>query len=128
MNQTISYGKYVLKGAIMCILCIILLIIYTGSLDDQIVRNSEYKQDECRIASIEQTRVKFNCVYDTGLVSVVDLPCVKILVNTSRSDLTKFYRNMEEKELINQNALDVRSFLFFLLLGFLSFLFFFSHC
>jgi hypothetical protein len=106
MNETISYGKYVIKGSIICILCVFLLIVYTSSFRDQIGDPAYYK-DVCNITNITQYNVKFNCLSDVGLVTIVELPCVLIMVNTENFTNVRFYRNIQEKQFVLKNNLNV---------------------
>lgn len=105
--STISDSKYILNGAIILTFSIFLLIVFVNHLKLPIERTQEYTLDTCKINSVIFTSVPFDC-WQSGYVSIVEIPCVQIAVNTSKSTDLFFYRNYFEKEFLKTNNLNVR--------------------
>ncbi|CAF1003937.1 unnamed protein product [Brachionus calyciflorus] len=103
--STVSYSKYILTGSLMLIMCIFLMIIYVNSLKSLVDNASNYSKDSCTVNNITQTKTFFDC-WVSGAVTVVEIPCLKILVNTSNASNVFFYRNVNDKMFMQTNNLE----------------------
>ena len=109
-QQPVSYTIYLQTGSIMIILCSIFMIIYVDYFADQIKFFDAYQKDTCVINNVIQFDIPFNCWQDSGFVYIYQIPCVKILVNTSTQSNVIFYRNIIEKNFALNNNQNVSSF------------------
>ena len=122
-HHSVSYLKYIQIGFEMLILCLLLIYIYLSYFQEKILASdsSNYIKASCQLVNLTQTSVPFNCVSrDSGLVTVVSLPCVNAFVQPMallsddgsvishlKSHLTiKLYRNINEQLYSLRNGLD----------------------
>jgi hypothetical protein len=109
MNTTVSYGKYIQIGSLMLVLCILLLVIYTQYFQDVSLYSTHYKKEKCVIANMEISYVSYTCYGIGGFVSVTNnMPCMKVQVNTSTLSKLKFFRNFQEKNILETLNLNVK--------------------
>jgi hypothetical protein len=108
MNTTVSYGKYIQIGSLMLVLCILLLVIYTQYFQDVSLYSNSYSKTTCVIVSMEISYTKYTCFGIGGFVTVTNnMPCVYVQVNTSSLSYVKFYRNFQEKSILESLNLNV---------------------
>jgi len=98
--------KYILWGSIMLVITFLILILYQNNLQVIINNVATNFEDKCKITSIEITTHTFHC-WSSENVALVDLPCVKILLETENWSNVTFYRNIDEKKFVNDNNADV---------------------
>lgn len=99
MFQVISFAKYIIAGLLIIALCSFLMAIYVNYFSNAIDNTNSYTPDKCIITYINLTQVDYDCWSDSATVSVVQIPCILVLVNTTvKTDLI-FYRNIEEKKM-----------------------------
>ena len=104
--SAVSYSRYIIFGFTMLILCILLIILYVKNLREQVENTKKYDKDICEVESIEQVRVLFDC-WDGGSVSIVEIPCLKVFVNTTNYSSIFFYRTIQERKLSSSNNIEV---------------------
>lgn len=117
MAVTVSMGKTITTGIVMCILCAVLLIVYITYFNDPVYYTKNYVPDLCTIMSIQSTSTSYACTADgSSFIGLIEMPCVKIFVNSSKLGNITFYRSIEEKIFIRTQNIDVHlnnySFLF----------------
>lgn len=108
LNQTISNSKYIFVGLMMVILCTFVMVILIYYLQNQVTLTKEYKADTCKLSSIQQTTVSVDCWID-DTVTIVDMPCLIVRVNTSTHSNVLFFRSIGEKITNVQNKLEVET-------------------
>jgi hypothetical protein len=108
VHPTVSYSRSIQIGIAMLSGCVMSIVVYVTYFDDAINYNRNFKKDICIITNVTQIDVQYNCWAD-GYVTVTNMPCLKIYVNTSQLDNIAFYRSVQEKLNSLKNELDVRS-------------------
>jgi hypothetical protein len=96
------------SGVYLSAFCIILLYTYIFKLQEtvQFYDGKIFKQDECRINSIEKKTISYVCSnFNTGYSNIVDLPCIYITVDTTTQNNIRFFRTLKEQ--LNANNYNV---------------------
>lgn len=104
--STISDSKYILNGFIILVMSTFVLIVFVNHLRFPVENTQQYILDTCKIYSISFTTASFDC-WQSGSVSIAQIPCVQIFVNTTKLTGLFFYRNYFEKEFLISNNLNV---------------------
>jgi hypothetical protein len=107
-HRSFSMHQLIWTGICILILSTLSLIMFYEFFNDSVNNTKNYLPDQCIITSIELKNTDYNC-WDlvSGLVTVVNLPCTKILANSIKKLNLTFYRNIEEKLNAINNQADV---------------------
>ncbi len=100
--------KCITWGSIMLLVTLYVLMIYVDDLHVTINNVATNFENKCEITSIQIMSHTFNC-WSSDRASVVDLPCVKILLKTDSLFNITFYRNIHEKKFVDDNNVNVRN-------------------
>lgn len=95
--NTEYFIKYIYVGFLLLIFSIIVLLIFIQKWSWPVQEISLYNsEDFCFFSSVEFKRVQFGC-WAGEYVTLVDMPCVSLHVNTPKHKGIVFYRNVVEK-------------------------------
>jgi len=101
-----SATKYLKTGTVLLISCIFLMTLFVNYFNESVDFTKDYVDDECVIVESSQTTIPFRCQFGV-YVSIVNLPCLTVYVNTTTHSYVKFHRTFREKHLISSNSLNV---------------------
>lgn len=102
MFQTVSHSKYILAGLAMISLCLALTLVFHYYFRISIYSSSLYRSETCIVNSMNITEITFDC-WISNVVTVLQMPCVVIMVNTTSQSNIMFYRNIYEQTFVNSN-------------------------
>lgn len=105
--SVISDSKYIISGVIIVFFTIFLIIIFVNQLKYPVQNTQSYILDKCKINSIIFKTVEFDC-WQYGFVTVIEIPCVQVIVNTKNLNDIFLYRNYLEKDFTKTNNFNVR--------------------
>lgn len=106
--RTFALHELIFAGLCLLIMSTVSMIMFYNYFNDSIVNAKNYLPDSCIISSIEIKTISFKCWDMSGYVTVVDLPCLKMLADSRTNPNLTFYRNIQEKVLARDSKSDVR--------------------
>lgn len=109
--ESLTTPQYFTIGLRLFFLSSLLIAFSIYSFANSINSTYNYLNDTCIIKSMDVLTTSIDCIAD-GVVSVVDMPCVLIYVDTFFYKNIKFYRNYDEKTWTIKNGVNVSFILF----------------
>ena len=104
----LTHTSYIFSGCLTLFFCSLLFEIFSVFFDQSVDKLAEYRADTCQIANISKLSVTVVCSISNAK-SIVQMPCMQILVNTTSNVNVLFYRNVHEKLHANRKANEVKS-------------------
>lgn len=102
MFQTVSHSKYILAGLAMISLCLALTLVFHYYFRISIYSSNLYRSETCIVNSMNISQITFDC-WIGNVVTVLQMPCVVIMVNTTSQSNIIFYRNIYEQTFVESN-------------------------